>query len=94
MYYASSFYLNGYGQTVLEYKDGELALSAYLEGIQTIVFNVSVDLDKLDKDKLNNYVKYFYGGFYGVREFKTYQSIALYQLHRLFPIKIPTIQTS
>jgi hypothetical protein len=96
---------NDYGQAVLEYECGDLTLSAYKysnehlgERTRTaIVFRVSVDLEKVDKDKLNNFVKYFYSGFYcpyHIRfcEFKTYKSIALKQLnHMLLPKELPKV---
>ena len=82
-----------YGQAVLEYQDGELTLSSYKYSFEhlgertrtSIVFSVNVDLEKVDKVKLNNFVRYFYNGFYCpyyIRfcEFKTYKSNALKSL--------------
>ena len=88
-----------YGQAVLEYQDGELTLSTYIYSIEhlgertrtAVLFSVSIDLEKVDKVKLNNFVKYFYSGFYCpyfIRfcEFKTYKSIAIRELQHILPL--------
>ena len=92
-----------YGQAVLEYQDGNLTLSAYKYSFEhlgertrtAVVFSVSIDLEKLDKVRLNNFVKYFYSGFYCpyyIRfcNLKTYKSIAIKELQRL--LLLPNIE--
>ena len=87
-----------YGQAVLEYEDGELILSTYTYSNEhlgertrtSVVFCVPVDLEKVDKVKLNNFVKYFYSGFYCpyyIRfcEYKTYKSIATKEVQNILP---------
>ena len=89
---------NDLGQAVLEYQDGNLTLSTYQYSVEhlgertrtSIVFSVSVDLEKMDKVKLNNFIRYFYNGFYCpyyIRfcEFKTYKSIAIKELQNILP---------
>ena len=90
--------VNDYGQAVLEYNDGVLSLSTYKYSIEhlgerertSLLFSVIVDRDKLD-----NYIRYFYNGFYCpyyIRfcEYNTYKKIALREINRI--IELPKVE--
>jgi hypothetical protein len=97
----SSYYLHSltkqggivqdYGQAVLEYKDGVLTLSTYIystehlgeRDLTSVLFSKEVDRDKLD-----NYIRYFYNGFYcpywnRFCEYKRYKEVALREINKI-----------
>ena len=84
-----------YGQAVLEYDNEIMTLSTYKysshhlgERTRTsLLFRVAINRD-VDQEKLNNYIKYFYKGFYcpyHIRfcEYDTYKRIALREVNKL-----------
>ena len=87
-----------YGQAVLEYDNEVMTLSTYKYSTEhfgertrtSILFRGIIDRDKVDPDKLNNYIKYFYNGFYcpyHIRfcEYDTYKTIAVREFNRILP---------
>lgn len=87
-----------YGQAVLEYDDEVLSLSTYKYSTEhlgermrtSLLFRASLPRDKVDPEKLNNYIKYFYNGFYcpyHIRfcEYDTYKTIALQEFNKILP---------
>ena len=90
-----------YGEAVLEYDDEVLSLSTYKYSTEhlgertrtSLLFRASLHRDKVDPEKLDTYIKYFYNGFYcpyHIRfcEYDTYKTIALREFNRLFSPKV------
>lgn len=83
--------LYDYGQAVLEYEDGVMTLSTYIYSIEHLGERTRTSLlikARIDRDKIDNYIKSFYNGFYCpyfIRfcEYNTYKSIALRELNRI-----------
>ena len=83
--------LHDYGQAVLEYNDGVLTLSTYKYSIEHLGERTCTSLlfsKEVERDKLNNYIRYFYNGFYcpywnRFCEYKNYKNIALRELNRI-----------
>ena len=83
--------LNDYGQAVLEYKDGVLTLSTYQYSIEHLGERTCTSIlfsKEVCRDKLTNYIKNFYNGFYcpywnRFCEYKRYKSVALREINRI-----------
>ena len=85
-----------YGQAVLEYDDKIMTLSTYKYSTEhlgkrtrtSLLFRALIRREDVDPVKLDNYIKYFYNGFYcpyHIRfcEYDTYKNIALRELNKL-----------
>jgi len=83
--------LYDYGKAVLTYKGGILTLATYQYSIEHLGERTCTSIlftKVVERDKLDNYIKYFYNGFYcpywnRFCEYRTYKAIAERELSRV-----------